>query len=410
MPDIRELLERESQTVDLEGDHFERLARRRDRKRRNRQIGAAVLAIVVALLSVTGIVRAFSNSERPADEPTPTPVATGLFSKMGGWIAYGDTVGIWAMDPERPETRTRLSTHVGEPLGWSSDGSELLILWQQPVPQFGLVQSRGALSVLHADGTETLVAEVGSPQRVSGSISPDGSTVVYATGSDSDSWIYMVDADGGRPRRLAQGLSSPGLGPEVSWPAFSPDGSQIAYFQGWGDHDNSLWVMNADGSSAHALLKDVGVMKDSAGLRYLGWSPDGRRLAFEMGYGPYRISTVDADGSGLRVIAAGIDPYWSPDGSHISYTAGALGDGPLMMADADGTHVRRLSYLAGSGPWNPLTRAEPATQATSGIMGATGADKLGYAIAALAIIGAVALWRRRKHKAEGPVSNDSMST
>ena len=46
------------------------------------------------------------------------------------------------------------------------------------------------------------------------------------------------------------------------------------------------------------------MMVSSAGLRYLVWSPDGRRLAFEMGYGPYSIYVVGADGSGLtRVIA-----------------------------------------------------------------------------------------------------------
>ena len=40
MPSVRELLERERHTVELEGDHFGRLIRRRDRKQRNRRIGA----------------------------------------------------------------------------------------------------------------------------------------------------------------------------------------------------------------------------------------------------------------------------------------------------------------------------------------------------------------------------------
>ncbi len=54
---------------------YDRLLRRRDRKERNRRVSAAVLAIVIALLSVTSIVRAFSNSEQPGTEPTsPSPV------------------------------------------------------------------------------------------------------------------------------------------------------------------------------------------------------------------------------------------------------------------------------------------------------------------------------------------------
>ena len=47
MPSVAELLERESTTVDLERGQFERLLRRRDRKRRNQRIGAAALAIIL---------------------------------------------------------------------------------------------------------------------------------------------------------------------------------------------------------------------------------------------------------------------------------------------------------------------------------------------------------------------------
>jgi MYXO-CTERM domain-containing protein len=385
MPSVRELLERERQTVDLERGHFERLTRRRDRKRRNRQIGAAVLTIVIALLSVTGIVRVFGNSERPANEPTPTPVDRGIFSGMGGWIAYNNTSGsgIWAMDPGRPSdphAQIHLTSHPGEPLAWSSDGSKLLIL----------TRSGHALSVLNADGSETLLFDAGGPPLLSGgSFSPDGSKVVYAYGlSDSSSGIYVVDAGGGTPRRL---LSARGL-PALSGATFSPDGSQIAYFQGWGDHDNTLRVMNPDGSGSRVLLKDAGVTRAPVVSGPI-WSPDGRRLAFVTGY-PDRIYVVGADGSGLtRAIADGGHPEWSSDGSRIAYDGG----GHLVIADADGTHVQRFDY-ARSGPWNPLDRAESGTRDTSATAGATRPDSLTYAIAALAAIGVAALWLRRKRK------------
>jgi hypothetical protein len=54
MPSVRELLERERQTVDLEGDHFERLMRRRDRKQRNRRVGALLVAAVLAIATIVG--------------------------------------------------------------------------------------------------------------------------------------------------------------------------------------------------------------------------------------------------------------------------------------------------------------------------------------------------------------------
>ena len=101
MPNVSELLERASTTVDLAPGDFERLLRRRDRKRRNRRLSAGALAIVVALVSFVALTRAFRTGERPAGQ-TPPPKPQGIFSEVGGWIAYGDEDGIWAVDPIAP--------------------------------------------------------------------------------------------------------------------------------------------------------------------------------------------------------------------------------------------------------------------------------------------------------------------
>jgi Tol biopolymer transport system component len=403
-------LERIARRVPVPEPAYERLLRRRDRKERNRRLSAAVLAIVLTLLSVTGLMHAFGNSGRPAIEPTPTPVDRGIFSGMGGWIAYGDaysnTDGIWAMDPERRGIRKQLSTRSAEPLAWSSDGSKLLIL---------RVSGQGAtadasLSVLNADGSETLLIDPGAGHGITGgSFSPDGSKVLYESGSfdgTAPDGIYVIDAAGGTPKRLLEAPRAPAYGPRV-WrglmaPTFSPDGSQIAYIEGFGDHDNSLRVMNADGSGSHVLLKDHGVMRNSAFPGGLVWSRDDR-LALGLGYIPYTIYVVGADGSGLtRLIAKGAHPEWSPDGSRIGFDLGTNGShaGPLLIADADGTHVQRFNN-ARSGPWNPLDRAESGTQGTSVAAGATRSDALTYAIAALAAIGIIVLLLRRRAQQAG---------
>jgi len=76
MPDLASILERESRTVEAPGD-FERLVRRRDRRRRNRRLGAVVVALAISSLAIFGLVRAFEVGERttPADTPPPTGLA-----------------------------------------------------------------------------------------------------------------------------------------------------------------------------------------------------------------------------------------------------------------------------------------------------------------------------------------------
>ncbi len=69
MPDVADVLERESRTVDLEPGDFERLLGRRQRKERNRRVRAGVVAIVVALAAGFFLVRSLTPRSVPAHLP-----------------------------------------------------------------------------------------------------------------------------------------------------------------------------------------------------------------------------------------------------------------------------------------------------------------------------------------------------
>jgi hypothetical protein len=373
MDDLRTLVRDEMARAGSPSYSLNDISRRRDRKRRNQRIGAGALAIILAIVSFVALTRAFRTTERPADEPTPEP--PGIFSEVGGWIVYGDRDGIWAVDPTRPDdanSQIQLSTEIGTPLAWSSDGSKLLILSYErpgsPVPN--------RLYVLNADGTETTLTTGCDWCFAGASFSPDGAQVVYADDVPDDNppgsvdnaqrSIYMVDTQGGTPRVLLTGgrRSFPRTGrSHISWlstPTYSPDGTQIAYFDLQFVGPSQLRVMNADGTGVRVLLRRRGYM-----IYNLAWSPDGERLAWEESEG---IFVVGADGSGLTLaIPDGTDPSWSPDGTRIAHRIyqGGRGNGcpwcaigTLEIAAPDGTHVQQFPS-ADPGPWNPLVQPGP---------------------------------------------------
>jgi Tol biopolymer transport system component len=350
-------------------------ARRRARRRRLLYGAVGLLGASAALLGYFGFERG-GDVTPTANEPRPPPTARGIFADVGGWIAFGNdrvnqgALGIWAVDPTRPndlEARIQLSDRPGTPLAWSSDGSKLLILRtrERPGGTPGCPRCAGpswvTLFVLNADGTETRV--VTNNPRVGGgpwldrrgwiaggSFSPDGSQVVFATSIERVDGIYTVDADGGTPR-LVLGAGSRTY---VFNPAFSPDGTQIAYVEG-GLDPFSLRVVNAEGTGVRVLADVCGV---STSLGGPAWSPDGTHIAFNCRTNMW---VVGADGSGLMRMPHGRNPYWSPDGSRIAFVA----SGVLAIADSDGTNVQ-LFGAARAGPWNPLPLAMPGASGVEG--------------------------------------------
>jgi len=114
-------------------------------------------------------------------------------------------------------------------------------------------------------------------------------------------------------------------------PAWSPDGSKIAFRYALVDREYvdsfntniGIWIVNADGTARRQVTQ---VTPGSSWDREPEWSPDGTKLVFvrdDLERKAEAVFTVNVDGTGLFQmtpweLTAGTHPDWSPDGQWIA--------------------------------------------------------------------------------------------
>jgi hypothetical protein len=168
-------------------------------------------------------------------------------------------------------------------------------------------------------------------------------------------WISspaVLAAGGGR---FARATYPSGRYDNASWPAWSPDGKEIAYMRGrfycaWADPrgcgDNNvhpglgqIWLVNADGTGRH-LIAAHGITP--------AWSPDGTKLAY--GAPHDEVVIANADGSDPQVVTSGFYPAWSPDGHELA----VQDHGSIWVVSTDGTNRHRVLHNNAHAPaWSP---------------------------------------------------------
>ena len=161
------------------------------------------------------------------------------------------------------------------------------------------------------------------------------------------------------------------------------------------DEAADIYLMAADGSDVRRVTFDFNAYSPK-------WSPDGRRLVFEIpGAGIYATSD---DGEGTTAIVrssfarsgvgAPVEPAWSPDGNSIAFVSRSFAFSPesfssvrrdIYVADVNGERITQLTNTPGAAEyapsWSPdgkmivYDRTVPATQGDIWIMNADGSGQ-----------------------------------
>jgi uncharacterized protein YjdB len=129
----------------------------------------------------------------------------------------------------------------------------------------------------------------------------------------------------------------------ASDPAFSPDGSRIAFVsQRDGRGNPEIYVMNADGTGTTRVTNDP--LTDGRP----SFTPDGQTIVFHSSRtgGKLQIWSVNVDGTGLTQLtrdSVNGSPSVSPDGQTIAYVSTRNKDGDIWLMGKDGSNQRQFT-------------------------------------------------------------------
>lgn len=314
--------------------------------------------------------------------PAPAPTLTAGSDPRSG-VVVGTEPYVWAATPvthvfamnaDGSDERIITGDDGSRTPAWSCDGRQIYYVSQADV------------WVMNADGSDK--RQLTSGLRASSpSVACDG-TLLFGSFSDTTAkaTIWIQDAGTATPRLLSD---------ENDFDAaarISPDGTRVVFTR-YLDFDpatatdsaRELFVMSRDGSDVRQLTfptDDANAPNANAPA----WSPDSTQIAFFNGFeetGPDRttpdvrnLAVIYPDGTGKRSLthcdvttssitdskspgACADDPNWAPDGKWILYSSAGVGVGMntyFIAADGSGTPAELLPglLLFGNGGGRPM--------------------------------------------------------
>ena len=295
---------------------------------------------------------------------SPTDDRQPAFSPDGERIAFRsdrDGGGVFLMAASG-ESVTRL-TDFGYHPSWSPEGGRIVVSPITFVSPSGIQGEITGLSVVDMKSGQVRALPVNA-RALQPAWSPDGSRIAYwgVRGKTGQRDLWTVAADGSDAASGGVPVTDDAA---LDWnPTWSPDGRYL-YFSSTRGGPINLWRVRIDQRAGHALDEPEPVTTPSTWSGYLSFSRDGTRLAFASQAFQSTLLRVPFDAArevltgrpepilaGTRAIR---DHALSPDDKWVAFTEAGVPE-DLFVARIDGTQYRRLTDDAfrDRGPaWSP---------------------------------------------------------
>jgi TolB protein len=186
-------------------------------------------------------------------------------------------------------------------------------------------------------------------EKITGERGVFATRIAYVVQTSRNAWeLHIADADGANSQAALRSRE-----PIIS-PAWSPDGSQLAYVS-FESLKPVVYVHTVMSGQRRAVANFRGSNSAPA------WSPDGRTLAVTLTReGNSQVFLMNADGGNVRRIttSSGIDtePAFSPDGQAIYFTSDRGGGPQIYRMPATGGGAQRVTF---NGDYNISARVSP---------------------------------------------------
>jgi Tol biopolymer transport system component/DNA-binding winged helix-turn-helix (wHTH) protein len=243
------------------------------------------------------------------------------------------------------------------PLSWSPDGRWVAAAKAQGTSSFGT-----GIYLIPATGGEARQATnpTASEFHASPAFSPDGSALAYLACQGAsplyscDIWTLSLDVQA-RPRQEPRRLTWQGLRAATTL-AWTRDGRSIIYAAWSFERFSRLWRVRTDGGNRPEPLEMVG-----PGAGYPATVPCCDRLAYIRSLDDtdiYRYEVGAGTGSLIASALFDYNPQYSPDGSRIAFSSSRADErDEVWVANADGSGAMRLTR--GPGRWQGSPRWSP---------------------------------------------------